>query len=261
MQPTASLQAEPSAPATAAPAAGVAGARTDAAAATALAKDSRPAAQKVEQDRAPPEVSAQTGDKELARADGVPESTTSAGGAAVALERQPPAPAAAPAVGNLAATAGQARREDSPALRAAKPADSRDVSAANALAEKRPAEAYASASQGEKISLEDAKQSLGGWIHLIDGLTPHRVERLEGRQMAGASAEATLIRVVYVETPGNELWLDQQRGMAGAASDTVLLHNTDGGLSLQWAAPPDSWLSLTGHVSEDSLRILAHRVE
>jgi hypothetical protein len=112
-----------------------------------------------------------------------------------------------------------------------------------------------------KVTLEEAVQTLGGSIHLIDGLTPDRVERLSGRAVPGAQPDLAIIRVVYLDAPMRELWLDQQRGRGvNATADTVLLHGPDGGLSLQWPNGPDGWLSLSGHLTADSLRILARRV-
>lgn len=125
-------------------------------------------------------------------------------------------------------------------------------------------EAFRSSHYGpvtSKVTLEEAVQTLGGSIRLIDGLTPDHVEWLNGRTVAGAQPELAVIRVVYLDAPMRELWLDQQRGKGViATTDTVLLTRPDGGLSLQWHTGPDGWLSLSGHLTADSLRILARQV-
>ena len=247
------VAAEPAAPA-------AAGGRADAQAKTAPAKDAPATAFRTQAPRPPAEVDEHSLDKE--KPAGANQPAASGEVASTALARQPAAPAAAPAVDSLTALKSEARREDAQPLQAARAADLRDAGASGVLERKRglAANALAASPPPVAVTLEEAVASLGGSIHLIDGLTPERVERLDGRQMAGAAAELTLVRVIYLDSPMRELWLDQQRGMPAATGDTVLLHNSDGSLSLQWASPPDGWLSLTGHLTADSLRSLARRV-
>ncbi|MEO8032447.1 MAG: zf-HC2 domain-containing protein [Gemmatimonadota bacterium] len=112
-----------------------------------------------------------------------------------------------------------------------------------------------------KVSMEKAVQALGGTIHLIDGMSPDRVEQLSPRAVSGAHAGLPVIRVIYLDAPMREIWLDQQRGLGRSAPrDTVLLWTEDGGQSLQWMTGTDDWLSLTGHLTADSLKALAQWV-
>lgn len=167
----------------------------------------------------------------------------------------PPAPrdAGAALTGNLQA-------ESAAKLRADESSKSADAGVTGLGAKSAPAH-RSYGGEPAKVTLEEAVTSLGGSIHLIDGLTPARVERLSGKEVPGAMPTLPLIRVVYLDAPMRELWLDQQRGAgANATADTVLLHTADGGLSLQWGTGPDGWLSLTGHLTADSLRTLARRV-
>jgi hypothetical protein len=163
-----------------------------------------------------------------------------------------------------AATAPMALRDAKPGAaggRADSAAGSKLSANAMGLAAKAPPQRSESGQTATKVTLEEAVWTLGGSIRLIDGLTPDRVERLSGRAVPGAQPDLAIIRVIYLDAPMRELWLDQQRGKGvNPTADTVLLHGPDGGLSLQWPNGPDGWLSLSGHLTADSLRILARRV-
>jgi hypothetical protein len=168
-------------------------------------------------------------------------------------------PAAAPAPQDAAAPTAPQKTDSGKLTDGVPTAAFRDTrSGLAAQSERRRAEYSAGPA---KVTLEEAVHSLGGSIHLIDGLTPARVEQLTGKEVPGAMPGLPLIRVVYLDAPMRELWLDQQRGEGvNPVSDTVLLHTPDGGLSLQWGSGSDGWLSLTGHLTADSLRSLARRV-
>ncbi len=123
------------------------------------------------------------------------------------------------------------------------------------------------------IPLEQAVRILGGSIRLVDGLSPTRV--LAGVVPVGAGPATQLVRVVYDDPPGRELWLDQHRpvgstneavatGQGSVAllpGDTVAVNLGDGARSLLWIDQSGFQLGLTGFLQTDSLRALARRVQ
>ncbi|MBK8002907.1 MAG: zf-HC2 domain-containing protein [Gemmatimonadetes bacterium] len=234
----------------------------------------------------------------------LPEATTRDGPAASSsaarpAEAQPAAPppaveqaqpaeapvAAAPApaprrdaeavAGTLAAgNALEARRERAPAAAGA----SRAVTTAEAplaardeVSSKQAVE-DAAVSPARSVSLEQAIRVLGGSIRLVDGMTPVAVRTIPGRGVPGAEPDAVVVRIVYLDPPGRELWLDQQRPgpaepEAGARSapallpgDTLVSALADGQRRLRWRDPEGFHLSLAGWLSGDSLKALARRV-
>jgi hypothetical protein len=126
------------------------------------------------------------------------------------------------------------------------------------------------------ISLEDAVRVLGGSVQLIDGLDPVRVLAGPSSPLLGADPSHEMVRVVYLDPPGRELWLDQQRslvssdatqaqGLTGAPAplmigDTLVGKAELGQSSLQWVSQGQFRLALTGYLSGDSLRALARHV-
>jgi anti-sigma factor RsiW len=128
----------------------------------------------------------------------------------------------------------------------------------------------------QAASLEDAVRVLGGSVQLIDGLTPEMVLIGPGSDMSGGREDRKLIRVVYQDPPGRQLWLDQQRiepeddrasAFTATASkvsvlpgDTLVAPTAQGASTLSWTSQSMFRLSLTGYLSADSLRSLARRV-
>jgi hypothetical protein len=114
-----------------------------------------------------------------------------------------------------------------------------------------------------RIPMEEAVRQLGGTIRLIEGMTPDRVETGSGQLVAGARPGLSLVRVIYLDPPRREIWLDQQHGAGAAAAgaDTIIVPSPSGAESLQWRPAPGEWLSLTGFLTADSLRALARRVK
>jgi hypothetical protein len=114
-----------------------------------------------------------------------------------------------------------------------------------------------------KVPMEEAVSTLGGTIRLIGGLTPERVETVGGQLVTGARPDLPVVRVIYVDPPRREIWLDQQHGVGGmpAVADTILVPSPNGAQSLQWRPAPGEWLSLTGFLTADSLKALARRVK
>ncbi len=123
-----------------------------------------------------------------------------------------------------------------------------------------------------QVDLESAVRTLAGSIRLLDGLEPVQVLAGPGRALPGGDPLLEGIRVVYLDPPGRELWLDQQRTrpesdtpLARRAAgflpgDTVLVTGTDGTRSLRWIDQDGFRLALTGFLSADSLRALIPRV-
>ena len=115
------------------------------------------------------------------------------------------------------------------------------------------------------VSMESAVSRLGGSIRLIDGMEPVAVR---STALPGTGAEG--VRVVYLDPPARELWLDQHRiptadEPAGRADnllvgDTIASVQPDGRRSLNWRDAAGFRLSLSGYLSLDSLHVLARRV-
>jgi len=110
-----------------------------------------------------------------------------------------------------------------------------------------------------QIGMDEAVRNLGGSIRLVDGLEPERILLGPG----------DLVRVVYQDPPGRELWLDQERpGGAGEAAraapamdrlmsgDTVHTLTGPGAQQLRWVDEHGFRLALTGFLTADSLRAI-----
>jgi hypothetical protein len=118
----------------------------------------------------------------------------------------------------------------------------------------------------QPTTMDDAVRQLSGAIRLIDGLQPSRVLTVPGS--VGNEGDATggpMVRVVYPDEPGREIWLDQQRlgatdKLGMLVGDTLSTQAADGVGSLRWIDPAGFLLTLTGHVGVDSLRVLARHV-
>lgn len=82
-----------------------------------------------------------------------------------------------------------------------------------------------------------------------------------------------MVRVIYEDPPGRELWLDQQRAgardegpaaagaMALLPGDTTVSPLARGMQSVRWIDQAGFRLALTGFLPADSLRGLMRRVE
>ena len=124
----------------------------------------------------------------------------------------------------------------------------------------------------QPVTMERAVRILGGTIRLLDGLKPERVLTGAGSLVPGAEPGIPVVRVVYEDPPGRELWLDQQRSQTeersaagvGAATllpgDTVLTVPAQGMQSVRWLDQHGFRLALTGFLPADSLRGLLQRV-
>jgi hypothetical protein len=123
-----------------------------------------------------------------------------------------------------------------------------------------------------QVSLEEAVRTLAGSIRLVDGLEPVKVLSVPGAIIPGGDPGQEIIRVVYEDPPGRELWLDQQRPAAEAESararsaealipgDTLLGSADGGSRSLRWIDQHGFLLRLTGFLPGDSLRAMVPKV-
>jgi hypothetical protein len=123
--------------------------------------------------------------------------------------------------------------------------------------------------------MEAAVRILGGSIRLVDGMTPTGVLVGPGTLVSGADPGLEIVRVVYDDPPGRELWLDQQRprenrneldaGGRGATTlllgDTLVVTGTGAQRGLRWIHQSGFRLGLTGFLPADSLRALARKVQ
>lgn len=123
-----------------------------------------------------------------------------------------------------------------------------------------------------QVNLEEAVRALAGSIRLVDGLDPLNVLAAPGGQLAPARPGRQVIRVVYEDPPGRELWLDQQRASPESESarsrvadallpgDTLLAPGEGGSQSVRWRDQHGFLLTLTGFLPGDSLRAMIPRV-
>jgi anti-sigma factor RsiW len=131
-----------------------------------------------------------------------------------------------------------------------------------------------SAAQGfRQLEMEDAVRTLAGSIRLVDGLVPLRFLSGPGSSMPGGDPSQGMIRVVYEDPPGRELWLDQQRpgsaDVPGARARVGLLLQGDtvvttvpGGMNgVRWIDQHGFRLALSGFLPDDSLRAIIPRVQ
>jgi hypothetical protein len=121
-----------------------------------------------------------------------------------------------------------------------------------------------------QVGMEEAVRTLGGSIRLIDGLQPERILLGAGSLADGVDSSLDVVRVVYQDPPGRELWLDQQRpiGLEGRGQrsmglipgDTLISLATTGANGVRWIDEYGFRLALTGYLPVDSLRAMLARV-
>jgi anti-sigma factor RsiW len=118
----------------------------------------------------------------------------------------------------------------------------------------------------QPTTMEEAVHRLSGTIRLIDGLQLSRILTNAAPVAAEGDATAgTMVRVVYPDEPGREIWLDQQRlastnRLGMLPGDTLSSQTADGIATVRWLDPAGFLLTLTGHVGVDSLKVLARNV-
>ncbi len=103
-----------------------------------------------------------------------------------------------------------------------------------------------------RIGLDEAAKQLGSPVHVIEGMTPELIGLTYGRLVAGADPNRPVVRVVYADSRGRMILLDQQRLRTGQAPSAA-----EG--SLRWSVG-DVMLYLRGEPGPDVLRSLQRRV-
>jgi hypothetical protein len=103
-----------------------------------------------------------------------------------------------------------------------------------------------------RIGLDEAVKQLGGPAHVIEGMTPQFIGLTRGQLVPGADAQRPVVRVVYLDSRGRMILLDQQRMEPGQAP---------GGPAgnLRWTIG-DVMVYLRGEPTPDVLRSLQARV-
>jgi hypothetical protein len=104
-----------------------------------------------------------------------------------------------------------------------------------------------------RIGLDEAARQLGGPTHVIEGLNPSFMGLAQGGLSAGADTTRPVVRVVYQDSQGRMILLDQQRLRPG---QTVPARRSNTPI---WAID-DVLLHLQGEVGPEILRNLQPRV-
>jgi hypothetical protein len=104
-----------------------------------------------------------------------------------------------------------------------------------------------------RIGLDEAVRQLGRPVHVIEGMTPELIGLTRSQIIPGSSSNRPVVRVVYQDSRGRLILLDQQRMEAGQQAPTSAAG------SLRWAIG-DVMLYLRGEPSADVLRGLQARV-
>jgi hypothetical protein len=102
-----------------------------------------------------------------------------------------------------------------------------------------------------RVGLDEAAKQLGGPVHVIEGMTPQFIGLTRGQLVAGADPARPVVRVVYLDSRGRMILLDQQRTRAGPTPSAAG--------SLRWVTG-DVMLYLRGEPSPEVLRSLQARV-
>ena len=103
-----------------------------------------------------------------------------------------------------------------------------------------------------RIGLDEAAKQLGRPVHVIEGMTPEFMGLTYGRLVAGADPNRPVVRVVYMDSRGRTILLDQQRMRTGQAPGAA-----EG--NLRWSVG-DVMLYLRGDPGPEVLRSLQRRV-
>jgi putative zinc finger protein len=103
-----------------------------------------------------------------------------------------------------------------------------------------------------RVGLDEAAKQLGGPVHVIEGMSPQFIGLIRGQLVAGADPARPVVRVVYLDSRGRMILLDQQRMRAGQEAGAAAGN-------LRWAVG-DVMLYLRGEPSPDVLRSLQARV-
>jgi hypothetical protein len=102
-----------------------------------------------------------------------------------------------------------------------------------------------------RIGLDEAVKQLGGPVHVIEGMTPELIGLTRSQIIPGTATNRPVVRVVYQDSRGRLILLDQQRMDAGQQAPASG--------SLRWAIG-DVMLYLRGEPGAEVLRSLQARV-
>jgi Putative zinc-finger len=103
-----------------------------------------------------------------------------------------------------------------------------------------------------RIGLDEAVKHLGGPVHVIEGMTPEFIGLTRTQLIPGTNSNRPVVRVVYLDSRGRLILLDQQRMESGQAPASP-------SGSLRWTIG-DVMLYLRGEPSPEVLRALQARV-
>ena len=101
-----------------------------------------------------------------------------------------------------------------------------------------------------RIGLDEANKQLGGPVHVIEGMSPLFMGLAPGRVAAGADTTRPVVRVVYQDSQGRMIVLDQQRNQPGQPTTPAAGSWSLGNLTM----------GLQGEVPPGILRTLRSRV-
>jgi hypothetical protein len=146
----------------------------------------------------------------------------------------------------------QRRRDRANAATAALPPPPPPRTESPATAEPAPRTPEQRAQVYIRIGLDEAAKQLGRPVHVIEGMTPEFIGLTYGRLVAGADPARPVVRVVYMDSRGRMILLDQQRMRTGQAPGAP-----EG--NLRWSVG-DVMLYLRGEPGPDVLRNLQRRV-
>jgi anti-sigma factor RsiW len=189
----------------------------------------------------------------------VPGAGTAAESVATAEARDEPAPSREEdelatrraAAAALAELDRERRRERANAATAALPAPRPPEVPAAAEPAPRPPSLEQRAQIYLRIGLDEAAKQLGQPVHVIEGMTPEFIGLTRG-QIPGTNSRRPVVRVVYLDSRGRMILLDQQRMDSGDAPVAPAG-------SLRWAMG-DVMLYLRGEPNPEVLRSLRERV-
>jgi hypothetical protein len=104
-----------------------------------------------------------------------------------------------------------------------------------------------------RIGLDEASRQLGSPVHVIEGMSPIFMGLSQGRLSAGADTTRPVVRVVYQDSQGRLIFLDQQRVRSGQPAGAAPTGEP------AWVLG-DTRLHLHGEVGPDVLQRIRPRV-
>ena len=129
-----------------------------------------------------------------------------------------------------------------------------------------------------RATTDEAVRRLGGTIRLLDGMFSDHIEVGPGHLVSGADPNHDVVRVVYTDAQGRRLTLEEQRLLLPADTstaarltylmnavgmtwgDTLVTAAPSGTARIRWIDRKNFWVSLTGSMPPDSLRVMLERI-